>query len=87
MKTTLIKGSAQIVATGSSCVGCMAWETPYIIFEVNGETYKWQSDNIYRIAKEKDNLKECHLQKGMFFDVEFLVRENKVWRVRDIKYS
>jgi hypothetical protein len=36
-----------VTRRGSSCVGGMAWETPYIEFsDVVGNEYRWQSDNI-----------------------------------------
>ena len=92
-KTELINGIAEIVKIGSSCVGNMAWETPYIVFRVYCENcdlpfgdYKWQSENIAEIAYKLDKIKEGHLSIGNYFDVVLRAKENKIWRVLELKY-
>jgi len=69
-KTEKIEGIGTIVKTGSSCVGCMAWETTYIVIAINGERYRYQSDRI----------DEMGLDRGDIVKVSVRVRDDKVWR-------
>ena len=92
-KTELIDGIAEIVKKGSSCVGNMSWETPYIVFRIHCEScrlpygdYKWQSENIPQICLKMDNIKDGHLNIGTFFDIECRVRKNRVWRINKLRY-
>jgi hypothetical protein len=39
-----IFGPATVLRTGTSIVGNMGWETPYVQFDVGGQQYRWQSD-------------------------------------------
>ena len=50
--TTTTKGerfinkACKVIDTGSACVGCMSWETPYILLETGeGRKIKWHSDS------------------------------------------
>jgi len=52
MKTRKIEGIATIVKTGSGCVGCMSWETPYAIIAINGELEINIGFNMFRELKE-----------------------------------
>ena len=71
MKTRQIEGLATIVRTGSSCVGSMAWETPYCIIAINGERFRYQSDNVEILELDKDDMISCKMR----------VRDNgRVWR-------
>ena len=42
-----VKGIHILVKTGSTIVGCMTWETPYLVVEdpITGEQFRWVSDN------------------------------------------
>jgi hypothetical protein len=35
-ETTTVQGLAYVLKYGSSCVGCMAWETPYVEMLIQG---------------------------------------------------
>jgi len=92
-KTELIDGIGEVIKVGTSCVGNMAWETPYVVFRVYCEScdlpfgdYKWQSENIYTIAYKMDKVQEGHLTVGKFFNLEIRVRGNKIWRVNRLEY-
>ena len=71
-KTYKIEGTGTIIDIGSSCVGCMAWETPYIIIAINGERFKYQSDRV----------NELDFFKGEIVKVKLLIRTktDNVWR-------
>ena len=66
MKTRKIEGIATIVKTGSGCVGCMSWETPYAIIAINGERFKYQSPRVDELRLYKDDM----------IQVLLLVRDN-----------
>ena len=75
-KTQKIEGTGTVIDIGSSCVGCMAWETPYAIIGINGgERYRYQSDRVDILGLSKDDL----------IKVSMLVRDDKVWRFKLIE--
>jgi len=62
---------------GYACIGCMAWETPYVVFAepgAPGEWYKWHSDNAEYAALE--------LRKGMEVHVSAFAYDRALRRVR-----
>ena len=68
-KTERLSGIATIERTGSSCVGCMSWETPYVIFRVYEDehtdkyvTVRWQSENIEQILDDQDKIRWSMLE-------------------------
>jgi len=90
MKTELIKIETQIVKTGTACIGCMHWESPYIIFKDSDSdnTYKWHSDNLPGIFKA---LAGCdwdsrYTKEGTWYKIKARVRNNKVWRMIELEY-
>ena len=75
-KTRQINGTVTIMEVGSSCVGCMAWETSYARIKINGETFKYQSDNVDILG----------LQKYDLVKAEMRVKDNgNVWRFKVIE--
>jgi len=50
-KGMLIEGTVTIERKGSSCQGCMPWETSYIDIIYNGKEYTWFSDRTERMHK------------------------------------
>ena len=48
-KGALLDADVIVLESGTSIVGCMSWETPYVVFLTpkNGEV-RWQSDNVNR---------------------------------------
>ena len=61
-KTRKIEGIGTIVNVGSSCVGCMSWETGYIIIAINGERFRYQSDRIYELDLQKNDMVQVALR-------------------------
>lgn len=90
MKTELIKTIAQLIKNGSSCVGCMSWETPYVVFKLeNNDQILWQSDNIDRILFQQDKLTvERLLAEQSYIDIECRINPitKHVKRIINIKY-
>ena len=75
-KTRQINGTVTIMEVGSSCVGCMAWETPYAIIKINGETFRYQSDRVEELGLEKYDLVKAEMR----------VKDNgNVWRFKVIE--
>ena len=68
MKTREIKGIATVIDRGQSCVGCMAWETPYIKLAINGERFKYQSERIETLYD--------HIEKGAMIQCVLRVKDN-----------
>jgi len=61
-KTRQISGTATVIDTGSSCVGCMAWETPYIKIKMHGETFRYQSDRVEHLGLDKYDIIVCNMR-------------------------
>ena len=71
MKTEKLNGLATIERTGSGCVGCMSWETPYVVFRVYEDEYthkyvtvRWQSENIEQILDDQDKIRWSMLSRA-----------------------
>ena len=83
-KTKLIEGIVRIKKIGHACIGCMAWESPYIIFErMNGKEYVWHSDNIPEIL-DRHGLKHNYNLENKVYHVRMRVRQDRVWRLYNI---
>lgn len=88
MKTELIDGIGTIVEIGSSCVGCMSWETPYILLKINGIKLRYQSDLLETDRRwfEKlntNNRFRLKLRYRQVFDRNY---DGKVWRILNIEF-
>jgi len=87
MKTKLIEGIASVKHAGRSCNGLIPWESPYIIFDVEGVEYTWHTDNMHDILHKMDRLDfDIHMKQGRWFDVKMRVRQNRVWRIIELSY-
>ena len=61
-KTRYFKGVATVINHGSSCVGCMAWETSYVILGMGkGERFRYQSDRVDILGIYKDDMILCEM--------------------------
>jgi len=89
METRIVEDTVEIVRNGSGCMGCMPWETPYIILEDSkGDRYTWQSDNILETyIKHEPNGRENDIRIGVFFDVKMRVRGDRVWRMLNFTFN
>lgn len=41
-----IDGMANVLRTGTACVGLMPWESPYVVLEFKGKQYRWHADSV-----------------------------------------
>ena len=93
MKTELVEGIAQVAEVGFACIGVMAWESPFIRFIVyanteatEGREVLWHTDNIDKILFQQDKLYHTLKLESKWLDFSALIRGNRVWRIRNIKY-
>ena len=71
------------------CVGCMAWESPFVVFgRANGEKITWHSDGIDSVLSD-NGLRHRNLDNGNQCAVSMNYREVKgklrVYRLHSIK--
>lgn len=85
MKTTRIHETVLVVAVGHSCIGCMAWESPFIVFRRNdGQQLLWHSDNVESIC-DRFGFPDFRYMRERFVVLNASIRGNgKVQRVHDI---
>lgn len=78
MKGIKLDGLFRVIRRGSSCVGCMAWETPYIIFSSleTGQEYKWHSE-VIEVAE-----RIVPLYEGRVIAVQAFAYDDRLRRVR-----
>jgi len=93
MKAEKLTGIAEIIKVDSCCIGCMAWESPLLTIRVwenedsqNFQDITWHSDNIPVILYDMDKIELSHNMVGCFYDIDCLVRNSKVWRIKKLSY-
>jgi hypothetical protein len=79
-KSRKIEGLAKIEYKGSGCVGCMAWETPFILLDFIGEELCWWVDRV--------NDKHCgtYLKEGQYIWLRAFIRQS-TGRLFNVKIS
>ena len=76
-----IKGLAKIIHTRTACVGCMAWESPFILFKLVGtnRTVEWQTDDESWLYREGDVV---HLE-AFYYERTDSIRRVKITEIND----
>jgi hypothetical protein len=76
-----ITGQLLVVAYGSSCMGCMAWETPYVILRREGrggKDFTYQSDTVDPSSCERIQGRKAAV--GSTITARIVVRNGRVKR-------
>lgn len=72
--TKRVSGVATVIDTGHACIGSVAWESPYIVFQLSPtQTLRWHSENVEAFAKAF-GFPNLHSMEGRNVAIEANVR-------------
>ena len=93
-----IEGIGRVKAVGTECIGMMAWESPYIVFDFYHSENDpnpafeliWHTEDAERLFYKLSGISP---QRGYdcWFDIDCFVRPNgngnaRVWRMKKLEY-